>query len=102
MATPNATKVKTTVKSSRLFYETLNALTAPAQRPIIILPQYIEIQAPISEDEKPPNSSSFTNSPRLLQIATSTPTYLKIASIPNTNCGYFIAPQPSLFADAFL
>src|SRR5690554_8104311 len=101
MITPKATKGKTTVKSSCLFLERLNALTAPAQRPIIILPQYIEIYGAISEEEKPPNSSDFNNSPKLLPIATSTPTYIKIASIPKTSSDILTQPKLHCFVKVF-
>ena len=68
---------------------------APPQRPIIILPQNIAAYGAISEVLSPPKASCLSNSPKLLATATSTPTYVKIANIPQVNCGYCIAPQPS-------
>src|SRR5690606_4094381 len=86
--------------SDFLFEDNLKTLIAPAQRPIIRLPQYIEMYGAICDDSCAPNSGNFKSSPRLLPIATSTPTYVKIANIPKTSCGYAIAPQPSLLVRA--
>src|SRR5690606_3638653 len=99
---PKAIIGRIMVNNNCLFLVRLNALSAPAQRPIIMLPQYIEILGAISDEDNPPNSDDFSNSPKLLPIPTSTPTYINIANIPKTNCGYFMAPQPSGCADAFL
>ena len=46
--------------------DTENAAIEPAQRPIIKLPQYIEIYGAISAACKPPNAGCFNNSDKLL------------------------------------
>ena len=102
--TPNTSKNASTgaIARAAIFTGFLrsNTKTAPDQRPIIRLPQYMEMNGAISAAEYPPNSGLERSSPMLLPMATSTPTYANKAISPRTNCGYCIAPHPSLFLDA--
>src|SRR5437868_7061874 len=97
MITPNATRGTTNCKIAFVCFVNLNALIAPVHRPIIKLPQYTEIYFADSEADIDPNAFCFNNSPRLLPMATSTPTYTNMASMPSTNCGYCMAPHPAGF-----
>ena len=82
-----------------IFFVVLKIAIEPVHLPIINPPQYIDMYGVISESFIIPSFKTllFNNSPKLLPIVTSTPTYMNIANIPNKSCGYFIAPQPIEF-----
>src|SRR5690348_11588945 len=71
---PNATSGTIAIRKFLTDFEGLNTGMAPAQRPIIKLPQYNETYGATLAVEMPPNSCCLNNSGRLLAIVTSTPT----------------------------
>ena len=82
---PKATKGTMTVNILFVWLLNSKAEIAPVQRPIIMLPQYIEIYGAIFEEGILPKSACFNNSPKLEPMETSAPTYTNKASIPKTN-----------------
>src|SRR3954470_7813929 len=94
MMMPKATRGTTNISTCFVEDLKLNAEMAPVHLPIIKLPQYIDTNGATWEEWWLPNKGCLNSSPKLLTTVTSTPTYTKMASIPNTSCGYCMAPQP--------
>src|SRR5262245_38105737 len=102
MMMPNAMIGTNSINTCRVDFLKSNTEMAPVHRPIIKLPQYMEMNGAACEDWYPPKSGCFNNSLRLLTIVTSTPTYTKMPSMPSTNCGYCMAPHPAGFRLALM